>query len=755
MNSMKSIPMVEHALAYAKKGYHVLPCNGKKPLTRHGFKDATTDKAQIVKWFNAHPTANIGLATGVRSGFFVVDIDGEKGMEEFSSIRRDGIPPTPIAKTGGGGCHIFFKYPDRGDVRNRAKIGGLSIDVRGEGGFVVVPPSDHKSGNHYEWKVPPNEAELAEAPEWIIDLVASNSRKSTSQTEASFRETTFDDLFDTMTEILDFGTHEGSPEGKRHDTAVRLVGAHLGRGESEEAVLLQALDWAARCSPPMENDEISRIVSDIARKEASKHRQLNGSFASTTPPQTEQILACSRECEFFHSLEGQAFAAMPVGSHYETWPIKHSLFRKWLRRQYHKQTGRSPNKESLNSAIESLEAFAIFDGEEMSVAIRIAEHNGAIYIDSGDEEWGVFEVDADGWRFCSSPPVRFRRAKGMLALPRPKPDGSISLLRQFLNIEDNNWPLVLGWLVAALRPSGPYPVLCFSAEQGAGKSTTARLLRALVDPNRSPLRSLPSNDQDLMLSANNAWCPVFDNLSNISQSSSDALCRLSTGGGFSTRQLYTNDEEIIFEATRPMILTSIAEIVSRSDLLDRSLIVRLPTIPEPLRRPESEYWREFEGIASDIFGGLLDAVSCALRNFSSTTLADLPRMADFAKWATAAESGLELPSGEIMQAYGENRQAASSLVLDSSPVAKALAEYLNKSGAFTGTTTELLAELVANADESLTSQKGWPKGARYLSQVLRRIAPNLRATGCEINEQQTAGNNSRKLWIIRMPMSKN
>jgi hypothetical protein len=166
-------------------------------------------------------------------------------------------------------------------------------------------------------------------------------------------------------------------------------------------------------------------------------------------------------------------------------------------------------------------------------------------------------LDAGGWRVVDNPPVRFRRACAMLSLPTPTPGGNIEFLRDYLNVGPDDRPLVVAWLLAAMRPVGPYPVLCLHGEQGSAKSTTARVLRELVDPNAAPLRSEPREPRDLMIAANNGWVVALDNLSHVASWLSDALCRLSTGGGFSTRELYSDDDEMIFNATRPMILAAL------------------------------------------------------------------------------------------------------------------------------------------------------------------------------------------------------
>jgi hypothetical protein len=227
-----------------------------------------------------------------------------------------------------------------------------------------------------------------------------------------------------------------------------------------------------------------------------------------------------------------------------------------------------------------LEGKAVYDGRQHEAAVRVTQHDGASYLDLANDGWQAVRVTDKRWEVMEKCPVRFRRAKAMLPLPTPAPGGDVAALRQFLNVNDADWPLVVAWLLAAYRQSGPYPVLCLHGEQGSGKSTQARALRRLIDPNTADLRCEPKEPRDLMIAANNGWVVALDNISYLPGWLSDALCRLSTGGGFATRTLYENDEETIFDATRPLLITGIEEVATRSDLLDRSILVTLPTIPE-------------------------------------------------------------------------------------------------------------------------------------------------------------------------------
>ena len=460
------------------------------------------------------------------------------------------------------------------------------------------------------------------------------------------------------------------------------------------------------------------------------------------------LVEMAREAELWHTPGQESYATFTVNNHRETWRVRSKGFKQWLSRQYYITIKRSPNSQAVADAVNTIEGIALYDGGEQSVHTRVAEHNGVIYIDLTDAAWRAVEVTAAEWQVIENPPVRFRRAKSMLPLPVPIGGGSVDKLRSLINVSDADWPLVVAWLLAAMRPTGPYPLLCLSAEQGSGKSTVARTLRSLVDPNTAPLRSEPREPRDLMISATNSWVIALDNLSSIKPWLSDGLCRLSTGGGFATRELYADAEETIFDAMRPAILTGIEELATRSDLLDRSLLIGLPRIPANQRRPESEYWADFQRLAPSILGALMTAISTGIRNEKTTKLDRLPRMADFAIWATACEPALGLRSGEFMVAYQGNRDAGNELALEASPIGKAILDLLEGVSRWEGTASELLGALDDSVDEKTQRLKTWPKSPRPLSGTLRRLAPNLRELGVDVDFIKETGGRRRRIITL-------
>jgi phage/plasmid primase-like uncharacterized protein len=444
--------------------------------------------------------------------------------------------------------------------------------------------------------------------------------------------------------------------------------------------------------------------------------------------QVDILVELTAAAQLFHTPDKQAYADLTIKGHRETRLVEDRGFKLWLRHRFYERTNSSPSSETLNTALGTIEAKAIFSGEEREVHLRIAGHGGNIYLDLGDLDWRAVEITPLGWQIISDPPVRFRRSATMLPIPIPARGGSISNLRPFLNVPDDDaFVLAVAFLVAALRPDGPYPVLSLHGPAGTAKSTFSEVMRRLVDFGKPALRTLPREKDDFFIVANNNHVVVFENISFIHPWLADLMCSLSTGGGFSKRELYTNMGETVFDVQRPQILNGIEDFVIRGDLADRALPLTLNPIPNDARRDEKGFWREFQTAAPLILSSLLDAVANGLRHLPNTKLPALPRMADFAVWATACEKGAPWADTTFAKAYAQNRATATHAVLEDDTVAQALQKVMATRTEYRGTATELLT-LLTNTWDSHVPEK-WPKGANRLTGRLRRILPQLALIG--------------------------
>lgn len=267
---------LKEALAYAALGWHVFPLhamlNGrcscgrqctspaKHPITVNGVKAATTDTRQITAWWTRYPWANIGVATGSISGFIAVDIDPKNGGEaslEDLIIKNGEMPVTVEAITGSGGRHILFKHPG-GHIGNRTNL-FPGVDIRGDGGYIVVAPSNHPSGNHYVWHRSPRNTPLAQLPFWLYSLLQS-SHTGNRKPVTEWRKLV-----------------QGVQEGERNQTVASLTGHLLAKGVDPWVTVQLVLAWNAQCNePPLSDDEVLKTINSIAGRELRKRKRKRG-----------------------------------------------------------------------------------------------------------------------------------------------------------------------------------------------------------------------------------------------------------------------------------------------------------------------------------------------------------------------------------------------------------------------------------------------------------------------------------------------
>lgn len=325
------------------------------------------------------------------------------------------------------------------------------------------------------------------------------------------------------------------------------------------------------------------------------------------PTQRDELVALAvADGEFWHNDANRGFCSIRHGDgRVKHYPINSADFRRWLTAAYgklhpldtpHGICPTAPAGQALVDAVNALEAHAAH-GPQILPKLRISASEpgnvqdagpdqdppgllpaDAIYVDLGDNTGCAVEVDAKGWRVVDNPPVRFLRPNGMRALPAPvRGQDALAELKKLLGQGQTHsiWVLALAWLFGCFAPNGPYPLLVIAGEQGSGKSTLALVLRRLIDPNKVDLGAKPKEERDLMIAARNSWVLGFDNMSFIDGELSDAMCRLATGGGIRARQLFTDEEEVLFSASRPQLLNAIPDVARAPDLLDRAILLDL------------------------------------------------------------------------------------------------------------------------------------------------------------------------------------
>jgi primase-polymerase (primpol)-like protein len=516
--------------------------------------------------------------------------------------------------------------------------------------------------------------------------------------------------------------------------------------------------------PHLDQEQIGDALEELAAQIMSDRAEaadgtdgtdgcFQGSLDSSDAGVFASLVIEAEDVELFHTPgkhDAEAFATIEFDGHRETWPVRSQAFKYWALRRYREREGKTPSGTAVTDGMNAIAAAAIFDGGEHPVFVRIASHEGAVFIDLGDDSWSAVRVTENGWTVVPSnqTPVRFCRRRGMQALPVPLHGGSVDQLRRYVNLPDDGaWKLFVLVLVTYLLPRGPYVVLVVNGEQGSAKSALMRVARDLIDPNKAGLRRPPKDERDLMIAATNAWIVAYDNISGLPAFLSDAICVLATGGGFGARQLFSDDEEKLFEATRPVMLNGIEDIATRADLLDRSVIFTLTAISDEARMEESEQRSGFESVRACVFGALLSGVVAVLARKAGVKLKRRPRMADFATNAVAASAAFGWSDDEVLDLIERSRRTANDVAIGNSLVAEAILRLLSTTHEWRGSCGQLLEQLSGESDPVKRVRAGWPKTARGMRGALTRAAPNLRRAGVELDFARSGQEGQREVSI--------
>ena len=443
----------------------------------------------------------------------------------------------------------------------------------------------------------------------------------------------------------------------------------------------------------------------------------------------------------FMGLDGKAYVKMGNKDHCEVYPVNSSSYENWLSTINYKAFGEVASNKLKSEAVQHIEGVNRICGKVHDVGFRAMGNGTSIEIDLGDDEWHSVFINQYGWEVDKHQNYLYR-SKSIKPLPYP-----------LTAYDEQNWPtklfdlsssqarLVTGWLIGCFMPKGPYPILVLQGEQGSGKSTLASMLRSLVDPAKADKTSLPTSERDLYVQAHNNYVLSFDNQRTLRKWKSDWLCRMATGGGYSTRRLYTNSEEEVFDLTRPIVLNGITQIADQPDLIDRSIVINLPTIERAQRKTEGELWAAFNELRPRIFGQICDLLASILAQ-DENQITDLPRMADFAKFVLRAEKKLGWLEGTFIDDMKANRLEALEQFNEYDILLSYLLEFaeLNREAdqVFLGSPTDLFFILAGNLP-SKAQRSSFPSDPAALSKRLNGLKPVLREKGIRISDKKTDG----------------
>lgn len=463
-----------------------------------------------------------------------------------------------------------------------------------------------------------------------------------------------------------------------------------------------------------------------------------------------------------------AFAAIKINGHREIRPVhKSKRFDLWVRKTYYDEKGDTLGSDVLNEVVYTLEARALFDGPIKTLELRISKdpHDELVYwYDLCNENWEAIKITKDGWNLVKSNevPIVFRRYSSQQAQVYPSKRYPIDILDQFLkliNLKDSEDVrlLVKCYVISILVPGISKPILMIHGPKDAAKTTCEDLVKMLLDPSNLSSLTLPRTTEQLSQQLMHNFLTYYDNVSTLQEWLSNDLCRAVTGTSNSKRELYSDDDDIIYQYKRPIGFNGINLAATRSDLLDRGLIFEAERIkPENRRSVEEDIKPELERIKPELLGFIFDTIVKVLdlKSKGGIKLKSMSRMADFEIACEMISRCLGHNEGEFIKAYYENKTLGTSQVLEGSSVARVIIRMMETRHTWSGTATILLSELQEEAAElkiDLQKDKSWPKAAHILSRRLNEIKANLEELNIFIHTTQDSKTRLKTIIICKMP----
>lgn len=443
-------------------------------------------------------------------------------------------------------------------------------------------------------------------------------------------------------------------------------------------------------------------------------------------------------------------AAVKINDRLEVIPLADERFKNWLRKLVRKEHKVIISGSIIEDVVDALTADALFDGQTKLLGLRFAKDTNdelKWYYDLTNDQWEFIEITPEGWKVVKNKVV-FRRFSHQVPQVYPESDYPVDIFDRFmnlLNVKKEDRLLLKCYTIVTFIPDLIKAVLMVHGEQGTAKSMLQELLIMLIDPTLTRTLTFPRDKTELTRELSHHALAYYDNLSRIPDWISDQLCKAVTGGGFTKRKLYTNDEDVVYILMRAIGFNGINLAATKADLLSRGLIIQTDTIPKGNQRRMKAIWTEFDRIKPQLLGYIHDILVMVLKwkkdNPGIELIKEYPRLADWAEYCEIIAHCMGEKEGAFMAAYNSNIDLQTQEVIEGSDVAIALQIFMDLMGKWEGSATQLLEKLhgIATSNSIDIKNRYWPKTANRLSRSLKILQRTLREVDIEIEWLRDTG----------------
>lgn len=687
--------LVGIANCYLRGGFSVIPVhpNSKTPkISWSKYKIEHMSQNSIRNFFGEED--NIAVITGAISQITVIDIDDENKFSKFYNFNGLIEKANTIVKSPKG-YHFWFKYDSQLET---SQIRDFGFDIKNDNAIINVPPS-RIDGRRYLFLKSDG---IGEIPLDFKEKILKRKKNSPLMSNETLLEEVLNRVI--VTRQLSNGDYRCVCPAHEDDEPSLDVGFRNGK--------LYIKCWAG-CS----KDEVLKAIGI----EEPKNNKENNT--------TKKILQLFESSELWINQNKEEFITLNLNGSIKHIRLDSKEFRKQLQYLFFQRYSKPAHTQAVLEAVQTLSGKALLEGKKYTSFVRIGKGDDLIELDLLNGY--AVQIRRDSI-IIDKPICKFEQSSNLKPLPFPDLNVGVNeweFLSTLLNTSKEGIILSLAWLIGCFNIDGEFPVLNIVGErEGVGKSTASKFLKSVIDPANVAIKPLPKVEDDLLVVCLQNHIIAFDNISHITDSLSDALCRISTGSGIAKRKLFTDTDAVLYFVKKPLIINGIDLFAERRDLRRRCIHVELERLSNP--RPINQLERVFNEAHPRLLGWLLKAVQLALREDFREDF-NLTDMASFVEFVCKAEKIFPIPSVNFVETFKNNRLETSLKVVSENPITTVILE-LTEAGEWRGTVSEL-HEKISQRFLNTSIGRNLPKDPKSLSRKIRRMISDLENLGvfCE------------------------